>query len=380
MVSARRWSPVDPSLLTIRAGARRRRDVTSTVTRAARSGGHAVDLERRPAPRALDHDAPAAGGRDAGVRDMLALRESGSRIAAARRGRARTRAPRHARRPGGPAGTTSAPRRNWPLATTTAVAGPSWTARPSTVDARPASSRLVHRCRSGATPTTTMFTARRRRRSSGPAAGRTAARSGAVGDRRRRRPRSDGPGEVGRRRRAGTARARRGCAATAAASAASSPATSTSAGPSAGWPHGSPFSIIRGSISRDGRATLDAATTPRLHPAAASRRGAASCGVGCDVADCPSRSMHCFTLRTKSPPVISSSSSTSASGSPATHSAMWSVNPGSGPRVSGSPASSSLWLRSRAMRSIARTRARRSCSASAAAARSPGRRARVART
>ena len=66
--------------------------------------------------------------------------------------------------------------------------------------------------------------------------------------------------------------------------------------------------------------------------------------------------MHCLTWRTKSPPVISSSSSTSASSSPAAQSCAYGVNPGSGRRVSGRPASSSLALRSWAMRSTARDR------------------------
>ena len=64
-----------------------------------------------------------------------------------------------------------------------------------------------------------------------------------------------------------------------------------------------------------------------------------------------SRSISCFMLRTKSPPVTDSSPMTSARSSPAAHPWATAKKPGSGFRVCGRPASRSVAFRSEAIRS-----------------------------
>ena len=101
---------------------------------------------------------------------------------------------------------------------------------------------------------------------------------------------------------------------------------------------------------------LDAATTPREQASAAARAVAAVAASGATSPIWRSRSMHCFTFRTKSPPVSSPSSRTVERSSPRTQPAIRGVSPGSGVRVSGRRPSRSESTRSRQIRSIARAR------------------------
>ena len=64
---------------------------------------------------------------------------------------------------------------------------------------------------------------------------------------------------------------------------------------------------------------LEAATTPRRQASAPARAAAEVSAFGATSAIWRRRSMTCFTLRTKSPPVISSSSRMSARSSPRAH-------------------------------------------------------------
>ena len=80
-------------------------------------------------------------------------------------------------------------------------------------------------------------------------------------------------------------------------------------------PHGSPFADH---VRATPRGRHDTAVARRRRHRGAARRGRR--GSGATSPTWRSRSMHCLTLRTKSPPVSSSSSSTSARSSPRAHS------------------------------------------------------------
>ena len=191
------------------------------------------------------------------------------------------------------------------------------------------SAAVSRRSRSGGVPSTNMLHARlvrlsraRARRAGAPAPDRPRARRRAGPTARARSLRRVGQ-EAHERARVRDAAA--------AARAASPPATSRSGGVGGGAPprlarpdHGR--SIIGGRTDT----VLDAATTPRRQRSAACRAVAAVSGSAATSAIWRSRSITCFTLRTKSPPVISSSSRTSARSSPATHAWIAAVKPGIG--------------------------------------------------
>ena len=77
---------------------------------------------------------------------------------------------------------------------------------------------------------------------------------------------------------------------------------------------------------------LDAATTPRKHISAASLAALRSLSSNSTMDHCRSKSISCLIVRTKSPAVSSSSSSTSTSGVPLAQSSAAPINPASGPR------------------------------------------------
>ena len=253
------------------------------------------------------------------------------------------------------------PAQELPVATTTVVAGPD--EPPRAVDAR-RSTRIAARpagSRSGGVPSTTMLHASRCRSPSRSSVERRArGRSGGAAARApTARARSDVGSGRNRTRRAAERRDRGGEIGVV--------ARDLEIGrPVGGLPHSSPGRIITAAGARrpcSTRRRRRAGT--RRRPRARSPR---SPGSGATSAIWRSRSITCFTLRTKSPPVISSSSSTSARSSPFAHAWIAAVKPGSGRRVSGSRASRSVTCRSRQMRSIARRRACATCSVRPAAA------------
>jgi len=90
-----------------------------------------------------------------------------------------------------------------------------------------------------------------------------------------------------------------------------------------------------------GKPVLDAETTPRCSASAAARAALAVAGTAATSPIWRSRSITWRTTRTKSPAVMSSSSSTSPRSSPAAQAWAMARKVGSGWRVSGSPAASS---------------------------------------